>query len=274
MNPANQHPASASLPDPRALFADLLCQTLGIILVAAALIIAALFVAPVHAQGLSDLMQQSTQPQAAPQRMNQLVAVPGQQSDLRRLSPSVSQFSYFAVSRPAPRTYAIHDLVTIVIREDTSIDFESELEAEKESEVSGGIRDLPRLNLSDLLNLQIDGSDVDPDILLDVEYDRSFSGEGEYSRRETMSARVQARIIDVKPNGTVVLEARKHIASDGETATMVATGTARVDDINANNEILSTQLYDLHVVKHGQGELRKSTKKGPLTKLLDVIFNF
>ncbi|MEM7577221.1 MAG: flagellar basal body L-ring protein FlgH [Planctomycetota bacterium] len=262
------------IPDARTLLADLLFQTLAVATIAAVLIGAAIFVAPAHAQGLSDLMQDSTQSQAAPQRMTQLVAVPGQQSDLRRLSPSVSEFSYFAVSRPAPQTYAIHDLVTIVIREDTSIDFESELEAEKESETSGGIRDLPKLNLSDLLDLQISGSDVDPDILLDVEYDRSFSGEGEYSRRESMSARVQARIIDVKPNGTVVLEARKHIASDGESATMVATGIARVDDINANNEVLSSQLYDLHVVKHGQGELRKATKKGPLTKLLDVIFNF
>ncbi|MEM9752647.1 MAG: flagellar basal body L-ring protein FlgH [Planctomycetota bacterium] len=225
-------------------------------------------------QGLSDLMAESTQPQAAPQRMDTLVATPGRQADLRRLSPTVSSFSYFAVSRPAPRTYGLHDLVTIVIREDTSIDFEAELEAEKESETSGGIRELPRLNLSDLLDAQISGSAVDPDILLDVEYERAFSGEGEYSRRETMSARVQARIVDVKPNGTVVLEARKHIASDGETATMVATGTCRVDDINANNEVLSTQLYDLHVVKHGQGELRKATKKGPLTKLLDAIFNF
>jgi flagellar L-ring protein precursor FlgH len=202
------------------------------------------------------------------------VAVPGQQADLRRLNPAVSDFSYFAVSRPAPRTYAIHDLVTIVIREDTSIDFEAELEAEKSSRASGAIKDLPQLRLSDLIDLQIADSAVEPDIKLDVEYDREFSGEGEYSRRETMSARVQARIIDVKPNGTVVLEARKHIASDDETATMVATGIARVDDINASNEILSSQLYDLHVVKHGTGELRKSTKKGPLTKLLDVIFNF
>ncbi|MEM1098023.1 MAG: flagellar basal body L-ring protein FlgH [Planctomycetota bacterium] len=260
--------------NPRLVVTDLFIQTLGVLAVAAALMAAAAFVAPAHAQGLSDLMQASTQPQAAPQRMDQMVAVPGQQADLRRLSPNVAEFSYFAVSRPAPRTYAIHDLVTIVIREDTSIDFEAELEAEKDSEVSGGIRDLPKLNLSDLLDLQISSSDVDPDILLDVEYDRSFSGEGEYSRRETMSARVQARIVDVKPNGTVVLEARKHIASDGETATLVATGVARVDDINANNEILSSQLYDLHVVKHGTGELRKSTKKGPLTKLLDAIFSF
>ncbi|MEM8782168.1 MAG: flagellar basal body L-ring protein FlgH [Planctomycetota bacterium] len=264
----------ATIPCARALFTDMVVETLAVATVVGVLIAAALFVVPAQGQGLSDLMQESTQPQAAPQRMSQLVAVPGQQADLRRLSPSVSHFSYFAVSRPAPRTYALHDLVTIVIREDTSVDFESELEAEKDSSTSGGIRDLPRLQLSDLVDFQIDGSDVDPDILLDVEYEREFSGEGEYSRRESMSARVQARIIDVKPNGTVVLEARKHLASDGETATMVATGTARVDDINANNEILSYQLYDLHIVKHGQGELRKATKKGPLTKLLDAIFNF
>ena len=260
--------------DARSLLRELLMQTVIVVCLAIVLLVAGFVAGPASGQGLSDLMQEQTQPQAAPQRMSQLIAVPGQQADLRRLSDSVSQFSYFAVSRPAPRTYAIHDLVTIVIREDTAIDFEAELTAEKQSDVSGAIKDLPKLNLSDLLDLQISGSAVDPDIRLDVEYDRQFEGQGEYSRRETMSARVQARIVDVKPNGTVVLEARKHIASDGETASLVATGTCRVDDINGNNEVLSSQLYDLHVVKHGQGELRKSTKKGPLTKLLDVIFNF
>ncbi len=225
-------------------------------------------------QGLSELMAEAQLAPAAPQRMDAMVAVPGQQSDLRRLSPAVSEFSYFAVSRPAPRTYALHDLVTVVIREDLSVDFEAEMEAEKETSTSGGIREFPRLKLSDLIDGQINGSEVDPEILLDVEYERAFSGEGEYSRRETMNAKVTARVIDVKPNGTLVLEARKHIASDEETVTLVATGTCRVDDISADNEVLSTLLYDLHIVKHHHGELRKSTKKGPLTKLLDAIFNF
>lgn len=225
-------------------------------------------------QGLSELMEQAQGGASAPQRMDAMVAVPGQQSDMRRLSPAVSEMSYFAVSRPAPRTYALHDLVTITIREDLSVDFEAEISAEKESSTTGAIKDLPKLKLSDLLQAQINDSDVTPDVKLDVEYQREFTGEGEYSRRETMTARVTARVIDVKPNGTLVLEARKHIASDDETVTLVATGTCRVDDISADNEVMSTLLYDLHIVKHHNGELRKSTKKGPLTKLLDAIFNF
>ncbi len=219
-------------------------------------------------------MTQSAGPSPAPQRQQSLVAVPGQQSDLRRLSPTTQRFSYFAVSRPAPRTYAIHDLVTIVIREDLSIDFQAKIEAEKEVSTSGAIKDLPHLRLADLLSAQVKDSEVDPDIKLDVKYEREFEGEGKYKRRETMSAKITARVIDVKPNGTLVLEARKHIASDDETVTLVATGTCRVDDITADNNVFSTQLYDLHISKQHTGELRNSTKKGPITRLLDAVFNF
>ncbi len=228
----------------------------------------------VSGQGLSDVVQQTYGPASAPQRQDTLVAVPGQQTDLRQLAPETQRFSYFAVSRPAPRTYAVHDLVTIVIREDLSIDFQAELSAEKESSTTGTIAEFPKLRLSDLVDAQIGDSAVDPDIELDVEYEREFEGEGDYARRETMSARITARVIDVKPNGTLVLEARKHIASDDETVTLVATGTCRVDDISADNTVFSTQLYDLHVAKHHTGELRNSTKKGPLTRLLDAVFNF
>jgi flagellar L-ring protein precursor FlgH len=226
------------------------------------------------AQGLSDLYTQAQEQVPIITRPDPLIAAPGMQTDQRRLSPSLAAFSHTAVRRPAPRTYTLQDLVTIVIREDLSAGFEAEIEAEKESEWKGGIRDFPRIKLSDLIDTQINGSDVDPDITLDVSNERSFEGEGSYERKESMSARLTARIIDVKPNGTIVLEARKHLQSDDETVTLVVTGTCRVDDITLDNTVLSSQLYDLHVSKDHQGELRKSTKKGPLTKLMDTIFAF
>ncbi len=226
------------------------------------------------AQGLSELYTQAQEQPLQINRPDPLVASPGMQTDQRRLSPTVAMFSHTAVQRAAPRSYTMQDLVTIIIREDLSAGFEAEIEAEKSSEWKGGVQDLPSLNLGDLLNAQIKGSDVTPDLKLDVDSERTFEGEGSYERRETMAARLTARIIDVKPNGTIVVEARKHLQSDDETVTLVVTGTCRVDDITIDNTVLSSQLYDLHVTKQHTGELRRSTKKGPLTKLMDTIFAF
>ncbi len=89
-----------------------------------------------------------------------------------------------------------------------------------------------------------------------------------------MTGRVQARVIDVKPNGTLVLEARKFNQIDDETLTIVLTGVCRAEDITVDNTILSSELYDLSLVKTHTGELRRASKKGLITRLLDLLLNF
>lgn len=229
---------------------------------------------PLAAQGLSDFAAAADVVPPPLERLAPRLASPGRQTDLRALHDDVAAASWFAVSRPAPRTYGLHDLVTIVVSEDLSTDFSSELEVEKSSEWDAGVTEFPHFNLSDLLRLRIAESAIDPEIALDLESDQQFESEGTYSRRDSISARLTARVIDIKPNGTLVLEARKHLASDDEEITLVATGTCRVDDITADNQILSSQLYDLHLTKQHHGELRRGTKKGPLTKLIDALFPF
>lgn len=196
----------------------------------------------------------------------------GQQSDQRRLSAAVAEASFATVSAPPPRTFAVHDLITIIIREDTRTDFSSSLETEKESIHEAEIAEFPRLTLSDLLDTQVvPNTFPDGTVQLDLSGTREFTGEGDYSNQQTMSARVQATILDIKPNGTMVLEARKSLRSDEEAFTLVAVGVCRVNDISADNTILSSQLADLFVEKQHEGYLKKAAEKGPLTKLFDWL---
>ena len=200
-------------------------------------------------------------------------ALPGRQTDERLLSRAVAAASFMAVSAPAPRTFQIQDLITIVVREDTQTRFSSSLETEKENRYNGEIADFPRLNLSDLLDFNVAPNTFPNGTLkLDVRTGSEYAGEGDYENRRSMTDRVQARIIDIKPNGNVVLEARKSVRSDGEHYTLVATGTCRVDDITATNTILSTQLADLFIDKQHHGHLRKAADKGLLTNVIDFLF--
>ena len=199
--------------------------------------------------------------------------LPGQQTDQRLLSPAIAASSLMAVAAPAPRTYAVHDLIAIVIREDTQTRFSSKLETEKEAEYTGEIAEFPRFNLSDFVDFNLRPNTFPNGTLkLQVNGGSEFEGEGDYNNSQTMTARIQASIIDIKPNGNVVLEARKSVRSDGEHYVLVATGTCRVDDITAANSILSSQLADLYIDKQHQGHLRKAADKGLLTNVLDFLF--
>src|SRR4029078_8654390 len=72
---------------------------------------------------------------------------------------------------------------------------------------------------------------------------RDFKGEGTVDRSDRFTTRVQAEVLDVKPNGTLVLQARSRIKTDDEERYFILTGTCRVDDVSADNTILSRQLY-------------------------------
>lgn len=191
------------------------------------------------------------------------------------LSPAIAEASFMAARRPELRQFAVHDLVTIIVRESTKMDVEGSLETEKKTATKGAIKAFPRLTLSELLKLNLSPSAMeDGDIKLDVSFNKDFEGDGSFSRNESVTSRVTARIIDVKPNGTLVLEARKFLKADDEEMDLIVTGICRAEDIASDNTILSTQLYDLHLNKQHRGEIRNATKKGLLTRVLEGLFAF
>ncbi|MFK7790297.1 MAG: flagellar basal body L-ring protein FlgH [Phycisphaeraceae bacterium] len=187
--------------------------------------------------------------------------------------PDVPRFSAYVNIRPEPREFMINDLVTIIVRESFESEMDSEKTTEKSSELSGGITQFPRLTIADLLNLQVPQGSNSP-ALVELGFERTYEGEGEYERTESMTGRVRARIIDIKPNGLMVLEARRTVINDGEQSVLVATGNCMPEDVSADNSILSTQLENLFIDKQHSGDLRDSGEKGWLTRLFDAVFDF
>lgn len=192
-----------------------------------------------------------------------------------RLSPEISRMSITAVRPPERRQFETHDLITIIVRESIENESESEIETEKDFSLKGIISAFPNLRLQDLVDFQLGQTRLDdgqPQV--DITLNRGFEGEGDYERKDTFTTRITARVIDIKPNGSIVLEARKFIQSDNESVNIILTGTCRKEDVTPDNTILSTQIYDLRLDKQHSGELRKAVKKGFLTKLFEFIFNF
>jgi len=182
-----------------------------------------------------------------------------------------AQLSFFAVPEPQPKTLKAHDLVTIIVNEQSTITSKGTNNMTRDSELDAKVNNFVKLNLK---NLTLEGlaSTVTPEISLSGT--RSFQGQGEVDRADTFSARITAEIVDVKPNGTMVLQARKRIKTDEEEQQFTLTGTCRVDDVTADNSILSSQLYDLELQKNHKGDVRAATKRGFIGKLLDVFNPF
>ncbi len=191
-----------------------------------------------------------------------------------RLHASARDFSSFAAPAPRPVTYAENDLITIVIRESMQTDMESDLSTESESDFADAVTAFPQLNLSDLLDAQIRGNASTTPLRLGVTSSHEFEGNGEFTRSNSVTGRITGRVVEVLPNGTLVVEARKHVEHDDEVLVVSLTGTCRVQDVTSDNTVLSSQLYGIRLVQETTGELRQATRKGPITRLLEAIFNF
>lgn len=192
----------------------------------------------------------------------------------RQMHPGIRRASYAALETPDVRRFQVNDLVMIIIRESFSNASEQTTEIEKDGKVSANISKLPDLRASDLINLQMRMNALDTQPGLDADFSREFTGEGDTSRTDTMTGRVMARVVDVKPNATLVLEARDHIQADEEIVTIVVSGTVRAQDITERNTVESDQIYGLHIRKEHEGKLRDTNEKGWLTRAFDAIFDF
>jgi flagellar L-ring protein precursor FlgH len=106
------------------------------------------------------------------------------------------------------------------------------------------------------------------------DYENEFEGEAEYERKDAVDARVTARILEIKPNGSLLLEARTIVQTDEEIQTILLSGLARQDDVSGANTIYSNQLFNLQVNVQHEGEMRRTTKKGWIPRVLETIFNF
>jgi len=182
--------------------------------------------------------------------------------------------SMFAITPEPPRTFRRHDLVQILVRESSRAKSSQEADASKRYRIDGRIAAWPDLNLSDLLDFRVMAGRTANLPEVRVQASKDFSGDGEYKREDDFTTRLTAQVIEILPNGHLVLEARTHIRLDNETSTITLTGVCRPDDVTVANTILSSSIHDLRIEKSNTGELRRTTQKGLLSRLFDTVFAF
>ncbi|GJM17897.1 MAG: flagellar L-ring protein FlgH [Phycisphaeraceae bacterium] len=211
-----------------------------------------LFATPACAQGLYAPVAETAENRGQPLRLEQV--------------------SVLYVEPPEPRVIQKHDLITIVIDESSTASSSQELETSKSYDTSASVNAV--VDPWHLLEARLRQGDLTGVDLIAAEADRDYSGEGDYQRRDRFSARITATVLEVKPNGTLLLEARKHIERDEEISDLVLSGYVRQDDVTRQNTVLSSQMASLRIELQNEGEVRQAAQKGLLTQILDTIFAF
>lgn len=176
------------------------------------------------------------------------------------------------------RAYKVGDLVTVNIVETSSASKSASTQTGKTSSVNAGIdnllgwegrlKNLTSFGKSDVRNAYNNSSMLGGSLV------NSFNGTGSTSRGDSMTASITARVIDVRPNGNLVIQGTRQIVVNSETQVIVLSGLIRAADISPDNTILSSYIGDAKIEYLGTGAISDKQRPGWLTRAVDHVWPF
>ena len=151
----------------------------------------------------------------------------------------------------------VGDIVTIIVNERTQATQESGTEISQEETMESGTGDgiLGKL----LEQFGIEASD-------------QYESQGETTSGSTLRTTIAAEVIEVLPNGNLLIEARRSMVVNKETQTMIITGVIRTEDVDRGNQVDSMDIANLNIKYEGKGPIAKRQKPGLLNRIFDLIF--
>jgi len=170
----------------------------------------------------------------------------------RRPAESSTMFE----DRRAPRASKVGDILTVLVMETTSASNTSAVDTEKEASLNwsgpGGLK-LPGFSLS-------------------ADATNEFEGEGSTSRSQSIQARISVQVVDVRPNGDLVIEGSRVIDINGESEVIYVSGSINPFVIPATNIIESFRVANLQVSYKGKGVLTEGSRPGFVVRFLSWLF--
>jgi flagellar L-ring protein precursor FlgH len=165
------------------------------------------------------------------------------------------------------KAQTIGDILFILVEENTTSTSEAKTDGSKGINMQGGAKVTGFFET--LLGLP---EVIEPLESLNVNPQEEFKASGATSTKGTFKSRITATVIDILPNGNMVIEGKRTIKINDDTESMVIIGTIRPWDIGADNTIRSQMIADVEISYTGRGQIAERQKAGLLTKLFNFIF--
>ena len=102
----------------------------------------------------------------------------------------------------------------------------------------------------------------------------SHKGEGTIDNSGSITTRFSVRVVDVLPNGNLIVEGIRNASYAGESQTIVMRGAVRPFDIQSDNTIYSYLISDLNIRFKSSGVITSAKEKGWFMNFWDKINPF
>ncbi len=159
----------------------------------------------------------------------------------------------------------LNDLITIIVDEKSTVVSEGEMDRRKKAKGDLILKDWILLDgLSAIPDPQSKG---DPHISGAME--NKMRSEAGFESRDSMKFRIACRVVDIRPNGNLILEGRRSVRNNHDVWEYSLTGEIRPEDVLPNNSVLSENVADIRIHKRESGHVRDGYRRGWFLRWLD-----
>lgn len=199
-------------------------------------------------------------PHAALAQSSSLYGAPGARQPLL-----LERDSWTYIPVEPVRDIQVNDLVTIVVLQSSQVLSEGEVQRRTQSNVDYRLQDW----------IKLDGFGITPapqpngDPRARGQYNQQIQTTANLETTDSIKFRITARVVDIRPNGSLVLEAHNVVRNNDEVWEASLTGICRREDVKPDNTVLSERVYELTIHKREVGHIRDSYKRGWLLTFID-----
>jgi flagellar L-ring protein FlgH len=171
----------------------------------------------------------------------------------------------------------LNDLVTINILESSSASKRANTSTGRQSTMEANIANMLGGSLTyDLESIFGKGSGLAGTLApkVSASTQNNFSGLGSTDRQGSLIATITARVVDVLPNGNLLIESRKDITVNREKQVLLLRGVIRPEDIATDNTILSNYVANAEMIYTGDGVVSDKQGQGWLVRFFDWVWPF
>jgi len=113
-----------------------------------------------------------------------------------------------------------------------------------------------------------------PTRLFTADSNSSSEGKGSVDRSEALSTNVAGVVVQVLPNGNLVIEGKQEIRVNFEIRELIVGGVVRPEDIESDNTIDSTKIAQARIAYGGRGQITDVQQPRYGQQVMDVILPF
>ncbi|MCI5043995.1 MAG: flagellar basal body L-ring protein FlgH [Aquisalinus sp.] len=169
------------------------------------------------------------------------------------------------------RAKNLGDILTVVVNIDDEAQIQNSVTANRTNNEQFSVNDL--FGLPEWANGVLPGgANLNPAVNLDRS--RATTGNGNISRQEEITLRLAARVVDVLPNGHLVVAGTQEISVNYEQRQLQVTGIVRPEDISRQNIITYDKIAEARIAYGGKGQVTRSVAPKTGNRFLNAVIPF